>query len=384
METVQDQPYVAYYRVSTKKQGRSGLGLEAQRQVILDHLKYGGRKLIAEYTDIESGTHSDRPNLAQALKLCRLTSAKLVVAKLDRLARNVAFVSRLMETKIDFEAVDFPQANRFTVQILAAVAEYEAKLISERVRAALAAAKAKGVKLGGCHCPRGNPAGLAKGRQSRMAKRIARDSDLAGIIEEIRAMGFVSNRLIARELNARRIHAPFGGKWFGANLRPVLKRLAVGMTVLESRIARGVARRAWKLQLAPIVEEIYQSGHTSAGAIAAELNARGIAGYRGRPWKRWTVRPILMQMPSTEWRPLYAVRADWMEQLRPVIAQLRTSGFKTQTAIAHELNARGYRALLGGQWCPRQVRKLLLRLSGVTIADEGRCSRGKRAARRPC
>src|ERR1700736_5972045 len=120
MQAMQAQPYVAYYRVSTKKQGRSGLGLEAQRQVILDHLKNGGRKLIGEFTDIESGKNSDRPNLAQALKLCRLTSAKLVVARLDRLARNVAFVSRLLETKIDFEAVDFPQANRFTVHILAA------------------------------------------------------------------------------------------------------------------------------------------------------------------------------------------------------------------------------------------------------------------------
>src|SRR5271163_2052593 len=134
METAESQSCVAYYRVSTQKQGRSGLGLEAQLSAVRDHLDRTNRKLVAEFVEIESGTNPDRPKLAEALKLCRLARSKLIVARLDRLARNVAFVSRLMEAGIDFEAVDFPQANRLTVHILAAVAEYEGRLISERMK----------------------------------------------------------------------------------------------------------------------------------------------------------------------------------------------------------------------------------------------------------
>jgi DNA invertase Pin-like site-specific DNA recombinase len=141
--------FVAYYRVSTQRQGRSGLGLEAQRKAVQDHLNGGNWRIVAEYTEVESGKRKDRPKLADALKACRVHGAKLIIAKLDRLARNVAFVSNLMESGVDFEAVDFPQANRLTIHILAAVAEHEAKAISERTRAALAAAKRRGVKLGG-------------------------------------------------------------------------------------------------------------------------------------------------------------------------------------------------------------------------------------------
>jgi DNA invertase Pin-like site-specific DNA recombinase len=141
--------FVAYYRVSTQRQGRSGLGLEAQQTAVRDFLNGGDWRLVAEVTEVESGKGSDRPKLAEALKLCRLHGATLVIAKLDRLARNVAFISNLMESGVEFHAVDFPQANRLTVHILAAVAEHEAKAISERTKAALAAAKRRGVKLGG-------------------------------------------------------------------------------------------------------------------------------------------------------------------------------------------------------------------------------------------
>ncbi|WP_267406977.1 recombinase family protein, partial [Methylobacterium sp. GC_Met_1] len=140
--------FIAYYRVSTKRQGVSGLGLEAQQEAVRSYLNGGNWQLLAEVVEVESGKRNDRPKLAEALKLCRLHKATLVIAKLDRLARNVAFVSALMEAGVEFVAVDFPQANRLTVHILAAVAEHEAKAISERTRAALAAAKARGVKLG--------------------------------------------------------------------------------------------------------------------------------------------------------------------------------------------------------------------------------------------
>src|SRR3954470_16957622 len=141
--------FVAYYRVSTDRQGRSGLGLEAQREAVRCYLNGGNWVLADTVTEVESGKRNDRPELDRALGLCRLYGAPLVVAKLDRLARNVAFISKLMESGVEFVAADFPQANRLTIHILAAVAEHEAEMVSKRTKAALAAAKARGQRLGG-------------------------------------------------------------------------------------------------------------------------------------------------------------------------------------------------------------------------------------------
>src|SRR5688572_5708004 len=141
--------YVAYYRVSTARQGRSGLGLEAQQVAVRGYLANCSGRLLAELLEVESGRRTDRQKLADALRLCRVHKATLIIAKIDRLARNVAFVSNLMESGVEFTAVDFPQANRLTVHILAAVAEHEREMISQRTKAALAAAKARGRRLGG-------------------------------------------------------------------------------------------------------------------------------------------------------------------------------------------------------------------------------------------
>ena len=141
--------FVAYYRVSTDKQGQSGLGLDAQRQAVMTYLNGGPWKLIAEHTEVETGKRADRPELQKALAACRKLKAKLVIAKLDRLSRNLAFIATLMDSNVEFIAADNPHANRLTVHILAAVAEYERTAISERTRAALQAAKHRGVKLGG-------------------------------------------------------------------------------------------------------------------------------------------------------------------------------------------------------------------------------------------
>src|SRR5829696_7670224 len=139
--------FTAYLRVSTARQGQSGLGLEAQRHSVAEHVN-GHGVLLAEYVEIESGRRSDRPQLAAALAHAKATGATLIVAKLDRLARNVAFISALMESGVDFVAADMPMANRLTVHVLAAVAEHEAAMISARTKAALQAAKARGQKLG--------------------------------------------------------------------------------------------------------------------------------------------------------------------------------------------------------------------------------------------
>src|SRR5690349_21739379 len=203
--------FVAYYRVSTDRQGRSGLGLDAQRSAVTDYLNGGNWQLVAEFTEVESGRKNDRPELAKALATCRRIGATLIIAKLDRLARNVAFVSNLMESGVEFTAVDFPTANRLTIHILAAVAEHEREMISARTKAALAAAKARGTKLG-------NPNGLSAEARTRgtavaVAKRKAAAADLAPVITEIKAGGRTSLRAIAAELDARGIRAPCGGKW---------------------------------------------------------------------------------------------------------------------------------------------------------------------------
>ena len=140
--------FVSYLRVSTDKQGASGLGLEAQRDAVSRHVAGAKGVLVAEHREIESGKRNDRPEIAAALAACRLRHASLIIVKLDRLARNVHFISGLMESGVEFVAVDIPMANRLTVHILAAVAEHEREMISQRTKAALAAAKTRGVELG--------------------------------------------------------------------------------------------------------------------------------------------------------------------------------------------------------------------------------------------
>ena len=140
--------FVAYYRVSTDRQGKSGLGLDAQREAVTSYLNGGSWQLVQEFVEVESGKRADRPQLAAALAACRKHKAKLVIAKLDRLSRNLAFVATLMESGVEFVAVDNPHANKLTIHILAAVAQHEREMISERTKAALAAARARGTQLG--------------------------------------------------------------------------------------------------------------------------------------------------------------------------------------------------------------------------------------------
>jgi DNA invertase Pin-like site-specific DNA recombinase len=218
--------FVAYYRVSTDRQGRSGLGLEAQQEAVRSYLDGGSWQLVDEVVEVESGKRNDRPKLAEALKLCRLHGATLIIAKLDRLARNVAFVSNLMESGVDFVAVDFPQANRLTVHILAAVAEHEAAMISQRTRAALAAAKARGRKLGG---DRGNIAAISGlGNQVsavvRGQRANKRAGDLVPIVQSIQAGG-ASLRQVAVELTRRGITTARGGRWSAVQVKRVLERV---------------------------------------------------------------------------------------------------------------------------------------------------------------
>lgn len=141
-----EQTYIAYLRQSTQKQEISGLGIEAQREIIRNYLK--DRKTVAEYIETESGRKSERPKLTEALELCRKTNSILIVAKLDRLSRNVAFTSKLLESDVEIIFCDFPEANKLVLHIISSIAEYEANLISQRTRQSLKAKKARGMKLG--------------------------------------------------------------------------------------------------------------------------------------------------------------------------------------------------------------------------------------------
>lgn len=141
--------FIAYFRVSTQRQGQSGLGLDAQRHSVMSYLNGGDWKLLDEYTDIESGKNTERPQLQRAMEHCRITGAKLVIAKLDRLSRDAAFLLGLEKSGIEFVAVDMPNANRLTIGIMAVMAQHEREMISLRTKEALAAAKKRGVKLGG-------------------------------------------------------------------------------------------------------------------------------------------------------------------------------------------------------------------------------------------
>jgi DNA invertase Pin-like site-specific DNA recombinase len=213
--------FVSYLRVSTRKQSASGLGLEAQRETVSGFLNGGDRQLIAEFVEVESGTvkGDNRPELDRALGHCRVMGASLVVANVSRLTRNPDFMARLVKAGVDVRFCDLPQidgpAGRFMLRQMLAVAELEAGLIAERTRKALAAAKARGVRLGG---DRGNLCSVSeRGRQisieARKTEAARRSKDLAPIIHGISISGATSLRQIADELNRRGIPAARGGAW---------------------------------------------------------------------------------------------------------------------------------------------------------------------------
>ena len=212
--------FVAYFRVSTDKQGKSGLGLEAQRKSVLDYLDGGRWSLVAEFTEIESGKRNDRPELEKALAACKKQKAKLVIAKLDRLSRNLAFIAALMDSGVEFVAVDNPHANKPTVHILAAVAQHEREIISARTSAALAAAKARGKRLG-------NPRLSEARRHAAMANKERADrysANVLPVIREIQRSGIKSLRGVARALAARGTRTSRGGAWSPVQVSAILKR----------------------------------------------------------------------------------------------------------------------------------------------------------------
>ncbi len=208
---------IGYIRVSTDRQAASGLGLEAQRQAIEQYARQQGEELGEVFFEAESGKLADRPRLNAALDACRKRKATLVIAKLDRLARNVAFVSALMETGVEFVAVDAPYANRLMIHVLSAVAEYEREQISERTKAALAAAKARGVKLG-------THGAILAARRKAEACRMA--DTLRPTVIAAREAGCLTLREYAGYLTSAGAPTPGGGAWHVSTTKRLLDRLA--------------------------------------------------------------------------------------------------------------------------------------------------------------
>jgi DNA invertase Pin-like site-specific DNA recombinase len=229
--------FVAYYRVSTERQGRSGLGLEAQRSAVANYLNGGNWSITAEFTEVESGRKSDRPALDKALAAARLHRCPLVVSKVDRLTRSVAFLSRLLEANVDVRFADLPQiegaTGRFLLQQMVAVAELEAGMISARTRAALGAAKARGKKLGGRRIRESDGKAVVLSREAQKQgaaanrmRAVDRATDLAPTIAQIRAMGAETLTAIAAGLNDAGIPTPRGhGVWSPMQVKRTLEAL---------------------------------------------------------------------------------------------------------------------------------------------------------------
>jgi DNA invertase Pin-like site-specific DNA recombinase len=212
--------FVAYYRVSTNKQGINGLGMDAQKEAVRRYLDGGDWKLRAEFAEVETGKRNNREALAKALALCRKEKAVLLIAKLDRLARNAAFLLNLRDSGVDFIAVDMPHADRFTVGIMALVAEKEAELISQRTKDGLAAARRRGVRLG-------NPRPALAVRNAARANIERADvyaGNLLPVIEGIKRAHVTSLREIARCLNARGFQTPNHKAFAAQSVKNALER----------------------------------------------------------------------------------------------------------------------------------------------------------------
>jgi len=209
--------FVTYLRVSTQRQGASGLGLEAQQEAVANYAGRVNEAIIATFVEVESGGQNYRPELTAALKLCRQQRAVLLIARLDRLSRSLSFVAQLLDANVEIRAADMPEANRMMLQMLAVFAEHERRLIGQRTKAALAAAKARGVILGRNGC-----ALAAKNKLEAQAFAESVRSE----VEAICGGRAVSLQSIALALNHRGVRPRGGGQWHPTSVRRVLARLA--------------------------------------------------------------------------------------------------------------------------------------------------------------
>jgi DNA invertase Pin-like site-specific DNA recombinase len=292
--------YVAYYRVSTIQQGQFGFSIEAQRAAVQDYVSANPGSVVAEFSEVMSGRKDRRPELAKALSTCRIARAVLVIARLDRLSRNVEMIARLMESRLEFVAVDFPHANRFTIHILAAVAEYESRLISERMKQIIAVRRERGAKVGhfvGGPLRRFPPGCQEASALVRQARSEARAQDLAPLVWNAIAEG-KSLSVIADEFNETGVAPPQQAPWtknsiwritrqtaavFGQS-PPAGKRIGTAQNKVRKRVD----------EIGPLLLKWRLKGKTYR-EIAAEFAQRGVESPWGRGWGPASIRRYLMR-----------------------------------------------------------------------------------------
>src|SRR5215208_1752367 len=215
--TMADGHFVAYYRTSTRTQD---LGIEAQKAAVISWLNGGKHKVIGEFEEHESGKNDERARLQAAIALCKKRKATLVIAKMDRLSRDLAFIANLMKSGVEFVACDNPHANKLTIHILAAVAEHERDMIAKRTSEALQALKRSGKRLGNPEIEKAQ----SKSREVRIAKADQFAAKVLPIVERIKANGATTLRAIAADLNERHIKTPRGGEWSAKQVQLVVER----------------------------------------------------------------------------------------------------------------------------------------------------------------
>jgi DNA invertase Pin-like site-specific DNA recombinase len=355
--------FVAYTRVSTEGQRASGLGLEAQREMIRRHLDGVQGLLVEEYQETESGRKVDRPALARALETCRREGATLLIAKLDRLARNVHFISGLMESGVPFLACDMPTKDRFTLHIYAAIGEQEARRISENTRAALAARKAKGLPLGGA-------AHKTKWTE-RKASAWKQNSALGGEMIQRKSIEFaeglretvapmvekgLSLLAIASKLNAMGIGTPKGCLWNPGSVRRLLGVLKLSTPGQHPGKPAQVQKKslAFAEVLKPVVSPWVEEG-LSLEAMAGRLNELGYQTPRGSRWDRSQVQRVVQRLGI--WDPA----GHRAETFRPALHAIleRVGMGVSREEIARQLNAMGEERPGGGQWNKTAVARVL-------------------------
>lgn len=358
--------FVAYFRVSSKAQGRSGLGLEAQRAAVFALAGDTG-DILGEFTEIETGRVDDkqRPELAQALALCKKTGATLAVAKLDRLARNVAFTSALLRSGLDFVVADMPLANRFTIHVIAAFAEYEHGLMCQQQRAARAAMRARGQRMGTLFSGPEARAFAAKGNATIKQQCDAFAAKMAPLLCELKSIGITTLQGMADALNARGIPAMRGGKWYGDTVRMIDLR---GARVTDEGCAwikkaldghSKVAIRA--------IRGIRAMGVTSYWGIVRELNRLNIQPPNGGRWSHRLIDRLEAQAENwnLENHPHLTPQARAkLIRLLPIVHDLKQRGITGYLAIATALNEQGIEAPSHGRaWTRDQVASCLSKIA---------------------
>jgi DNA invertase Pin-like site-specific DNA recombinase len=292
--------YVAYYRVSTDRQGRFGFSVEGQRAAVNDYVARNLGVVVAEFSETMSGRRNDRPALGKALSLCRISRATLVIARLDRLSRNVEMIARLMESGLEFVAADFPHANRFTIHILAAVAEYESRLNSERTKEAIAARRECGARIGSpvYNGTRRFPPGCQRASAiARKTRSDARARDLAPLVWKAVAEG-KSMSVIAEEFKESGIAPPARAPWSKNSIWRIARqtvdefgqRPAAGkrLGTAQNKVRRRVG------EISPLLLAWWRDGKTYR-EIAAEFRRRGVSSPWGGDWGPASIRRYLMR-----------------------------------------------------------------------------------------